>query len=1037
MNFSKPFIDRPIATSLVMAAIFLAGVVAFFQLPVAVLPNVEFPTIQVSASLPGADPETMASSVATPLERQFAQIPHLQQMTSVSTLNDTSIALQFELDREIDAAAQDVSAAINAAGGQLPKNLPNPPRYNKTNPADPPIFILGLYSEVLPLDQVNQYADTMAQQVSQISGVGLVGVTGEQKAAIRVQIDPEALAATGLSLEDVRTVLAQTSINSPKGTLNGLHQAASLASNDQLTRAEDYRNVIVAYRNGAPLRISDIGTAVDGVENNQVAGWTSHRRGIMLTINRQPGANAIETVNLINARLERLAASLPPAVTLMVINDKTKMIRASVADIEFTLSVSIVLVIMVIFLFLRKFYATLICGLAVPMSLVGTFGVMHLCGYSLDNLSLMALTIAVGFVVDDTIVMIENIVRRMEEGETPYEAAVNGARQIGFTIISITVSLIAVFIPLLLMGGVVGRLFHEFAVTLSVAVLISAFVSLTLTPTMCARLLARETEHHGRFYDAADRFFTDMTARYERGLKLALSHRTLTLWIFAGTLVLTGVLFTISPKGFFPIQDTGLIIASAEATQDISYADMMKKVEQANEIILADPAVFSSNVSAGAGSRGGNMSNTARLGFALKPFAQRDSSADEVIARLRPKLAAIPGLSVRLVSSQDITVGARAAKAQFQYTLQGQDITELNAWGKVMFKKISDIKKLTDVSTDQQDAGSRLMVKVDRNTASRLGILSQQIDDTLSDAFGQRQVATIFTQLDQYHVILEVDPRVQQSPDALSKIYVKSASGAQVPLSAFASFERTTAPLVVSHQGQFPALTISFNLASGVALSEAIDLVKEAEREAHLPPSVIPTFQGTAQAFQASLVSMPWLIAAAIVAVYIVLGILYESYIHPLTILSTIPSAGVGALLMLRGFGYPLDMIGLIGIILLIGIVKKNAIMMIDFALEAERLHGMAPEESIYHAALTRFRPIMMTTMAALFSGIPLMVMKGAGAELRQPLGYAIVGGLILSQMLTLFTTPVVYLALSRFATAAKPSRLQKLMTAANPSPAE
>ncbi len=1037
MNFSKPFIDRPIATSLIMAAIFLAGVVAFMQLPVAVLPNVEFPTIQVSASLPGADPETMASSVATPLERQFAQIPNLQQMTSISALSDTTISLQFELGRSIDAAAQDVAAAINAAGGQLPKNLPNPPRYSKSNPADPPIMILGLYSEVLALDQVNEYADGLAQQVSQISGVGLVNVNGEQKPAIRVQIDPVALAAAGLSLEDVRTVLAQTSVNSPKGTLSGAFQSSTLASNDQLTKAEDYRKVIVAYRNGAPIHISDIGTAIDSVENTQVAGWTSHHRGIVLSISRQPGANAIETVDMIAAQLERLRATLPPTVTLMVVNDKTKMIRASVADIELTLAISIALVIMVIFVFLRKFYATLICGLAVPMSLVGTFGVMHLCGYSLNNLSLMALTIAVGFVVDDAIVMIENIVRHIEEGDTPYEAAVKGARQIGFTIVSITVSLIAVFIPLLMMGGMVGRLFHEFAVTLSVAVLISAFVSLTLTPTMCARLLGKEVEHHGRFYDAADRFFNAMTEAYGRRLRQVLEHQRLTLAVLAATVVATGILFAVSPKGFFPLQDTGLVIASAEATQDISFAEMQRKAQRANEIILEDEAVFATNTSMGAGSRGGNQSNTARLGFSLKPFAQRDVSVDEVIARLRPKLNAIPGLSVRMVSSQDITVGARAAKAQFQYTLQDQDVAELNAWGKIMFNKISEIKKLQDVSTDQQDSGARMMVKVDRNTASRLGILSQQIDDTLYDAFGQRQVATIFTQSNQYHVILEVDPAVQENPDALSKIYVKSTNGSQVPLSAFASFERTTAPLVVSHQGQFPALTISFNLGPGVALSEAIDLVKEAERDAHLPPTVIPSFQGTAQAFQASLVSMPWLIAAAIVAVYIVLGILYESYIHPLTILSTIPSAGVGALLMLRGFGYPLDMIGLIGIILLIGIVKKNAIMMIDFALEAERHRGMAPEESIYQAALTRFRPIMMTTMAALFSGIPLMVMSGAGAELRQPLGFAIVGGLILSQMLTLFTTPVVYLALSRFSAEAKPSRLQRLLAGARPSPAE
>ena len=868
MSFSKPFIDRPIATSLVMAAIFLAGLVAFVELPVAVLPRVDFPTISVNATLPGADPETMASSVAAPLERQFAQIPYVTQMSSTNSLGTTSIALQFDLSRDIDAAAQDVSAAINAAGGQLPKNLPNPPRYNKTNPADPPILILGVYSEVLPLDQVDDFADVvLAQQIAQIPGVGIININGEQKPAVRVQIDPAAIAAANISLEDVRTVLTQTSVNAPKGSINGAHQATTLTSNDQLVKAADYRNVIVAYRNGAPVHISDIGTAIDGVENDKIAGWISQHRGIILSVSRQPGANAIETVDLIMDRLDKLRATIPPAITLMVVHDKTEMIRASVEDIEFTLSITIVLVIMVIFIFLRKFWATAITGLAVPLSLVGTFAVMYLLDYGLDNLSLMALTIAVGFVVDDAIVMIENIVRHIEDGETPYEAAVKGARQIGFTIISITFSLIAVFIPLLMMGGLVGRLFREFAVTLSIAVLISAFVSLTLTPTMCARFLGQETEHHGRFYDSADRFFTWLTEAYGRRLQFILNHQKLVLASLGVTLALTAFLFVISPKGFFPQQDTGLMIASSEAAQDISFDEMKRKMMEANDIVLADPAVDQTNVSMGSGSNGGNIANTGRIGIAMKPFHERDATVDEVIARLRPKLAKITGLNVRMVSSQDITIGARAAKTQFQYTLQGQNVTELNAWGKTMLAKVSAIPQLQDVTTDQQDAGARTVVRIDRDTASRLGVMSQQIDDTLYDAFGQRQVATIFTQLNQYHVILEIDPKVQRSVDALDKIYVKSTNGRQIPLSAFASFERATAPLSVSHLGQFPAVTISFNLGPGVALSDAIDLVKDVERDAHLPPTIIPSFQGTAQAFQASLTTMPYLVLAALVAV--------------------------------------------------------------------------------------------------------------------------------------------------------------------------
>ena len=1013
MNFSKTFIDRPIATSLVMAAILLAGILAFTQLPVAALPRVDFPTVSVSANLPGADPTTMASSVAAPLERQFAQIAGLSQMTSISTLGSTSVTLQFDLDRNIDSATQDIQSAINAAGGQLPKNLPNPPTYRKTNPADAPILIIGVYSDSLPIDQVDDYADNMlVQQISQLDGVGQVIIFGEQKPAVRVQIDPAAIANQGLSLEDVRAVLAASSIDGPKGSFNGPFIGSTIDSNDQILKAKDYRKIVIAYRNGAPVHVSDVGDAIDSVENTQVAAWADKHRGIVVGIFRQPGANIIATADLIKAELPRLQLAIPKAVKVTVMQDRTLMIRASVSDVEFTLMVSITLVVLVIFLFLRKLWATVIPAIAVPISLVGTFGIMYLFGYSLDNLSLMALTIAVGFVVDDAIVMIENVVRYIEAGDTPYDAAVKGAGQIGFTILSITVSLIAVFIPLLLMGGIVGRLFHEFAVTVSLAVLISAFVSLTLTPTMCARFLSVHEEHHGRLYMVLERFFNWMIDRYARLLRIVLRHQPLTLAVFFATLALTVVLFSLMPKGFFPQQDTGLLFASTEAAQNISFEDMVHRQEQAAAIIREDPAIGA--IPNALGSGGGNTTNTGRMFISLKPFDQRSASADEVINRLGPKLAALKGFQVHLQARQDITVGGRLSRTQYQFTLQDADSEELTHWSSVMLDKLKTIPQLQDVATDEQLSAPRTVVNVDRETASRLGITSQQIDDTLYDAFGQRQVATIFTQLNQYHVVLEVDPRDQLDPSALSRVYVKAATGAQVPLSAFASFVPSTGPLSVSHQGQFPAVTLSFNLSPGVALGDAVSLIQRAARDVHLPPTVLPSFQGNAQAFQASLATMPYLIAAALVAVYIVLGVLYESYIHPLTILSTLPSAGVGALLMLTLFGHPLDMMGLIGIILLIGIVKKNAIMMIDFALEAERHQGMSPAESIYQAALLRFRPIMMTTMAALFSGLPLMLATGAGSEFRRPLGLAIVGGLIVSQALTLFTTPVVYLYLDR-----------------------
>ena len=1014
MSFSKTFIDRPIATALLMSAILLAGLLAFGRLPVASIPKVDFPTIQVSASLPGADPETMASSVATPLERQFAQISGLAQMTSSSMLGSTQISLQFDLSRNIDAAAQDVQAALAAASGQLPKNLPNPPTWRKTNPADRPILQFGITSDVLPLDQLDDLADTkLAQQLSQIPGVSQATIFGEQKPAVRIQINPAKIANQGLSLEDIRTAISQTSIDAPKGTYDGRYQSATIASNDQILNADGYRNAIVAYRNGAPVRISDIGTAIDSVENVHMLGWSNLTRGIAIAVFRQPDANVITTTDLVKAELTRLQGLLPPSVKVTILADRTLTIRASVADVEITLMITIALVVMVIFLFLRKAWATAIPAMAVPLSLIGTFGVMYLLNYSVDNLSLMALTIAVGFVVDDAIVMIENIVRYIEKGYSAYDAAVKGASEIGFTILSITVSLIAVFIPLLLMGGIVGRLLHEFAMVVAAAVTISAFVSLTLTPMMCARFLGRD-ERHGRLYMVLEHFFERLIANYARLLRIVLRHQRLTALSLIATIGLTIVVFAAIPKGFFPQQDNGMILTTTEAALDVSFEEMTRKQEQAIEMVMADPAVFAAMSNIGSGN--GNTSNTGRIFFALKPFEQRRGvTADDVINRLRPKLAQLQGFRAFMQTSQDITVGTRLTRTQYQYTLQDPDIDELGHWSSVMLERLRAIPQLQDVTSDQQDSAPKIMVRVNRDTASRLGVSTQAIDDTLYDAFGQRQVATMFTQLNQYHVVLEVDPRYQRDPSALSQIYVKSTSGALVPLSAFTSFEPATAALSINHQGQFPAITISFNLASGIALGEATGLIQGAEREAHLPPSVTATFQGNAQAFRDSLTTIPLLIAAALVAVYIVLGILYESFIHPLTILSTLPSAGVGALLMLWIFNYPLDMMALIGIILLIGIVKKNAIMMIDFALEAERRQNMPPAEAIYQAALLRFRPIMMTTMSALFSGIPLMLGSGAGSELRRPLGFAIVGGLLLSQMLTLFTTPVVYLYLDRF----------------------
>ena len=1037
MSISTPFIQRPIATSLLMAGMFLVGAVAYPLLPVAPLPQVDFPTIQVSASLPGASPDTMASSVATPLETQLAQIAGVAQLTSTSVLGSTSVTIQFDLNRNIDAAATDVLGAINAASGQLPKTLPSAPTYRKVNPADSPVLLLAVYSPSMPLTQVDDAAETLlAQQMSQISGVSQVSVFGQQKPAVRVQIDPAKIASMGLSLEDIRTTLGEVTVDQPKGSFDGANQSFTIYNNDQLTMAKDYQDVILAYHNGAPVRIRDVGQAVDGPENLRLASWQSGSRGITLAVFRQPGANVIDVVNAVMAALPRLRASIPPAIDVKVISDRTQTIRASVSDVQFTLALTIGLVVMVIFAFLRNFWATVIPSITVPVSLVGTCAAMYVLGYSLDNLSLMALTISVGFVVDDAIVMIENIVRHIEEGMKPMEAALKGAGEIGFTIVSISLSLIAVFIPLLLMGGIIGRLFHEFAVTVTVTILVSAVVSLTLTPMMCSRFLKDEAHtQHGRIYIMMERFFDGMRDGYAYGLRWVLRHQFFTLMVLFATVGLTVFLFITIPKGFFPQQDTGFIQGISEASQDISFQGMMVKQQALMKIIGEDPDVYSYNSSVGStgGSRTGNNGN---FYITLKQKPERKTSADAIIARLRPKLAQVGGIALFLQAAQDINVGGRSSKTQYQYTLQDSNLDELNHWAPLLQQKIGTLSMVRDVATDQQTNAPTVTMTIDRTTAARFGIQPQVIDDTLYDAFGQRQVAQYFTQLNQYHVILEVPPALQGDPAALDKIYVKSATNALVPLSTFVKLDSTkTNYLSIAHQGQFPAVTLSFNLAQGASLGEAVSAIQEAEAQMKLPSSIIGTFQGNAQAFQSSLSTTPYLIAAALVVVYIILGVLYESYIHPITILSTLPSAGVGAILILMLFHFDLSVIALIGIILLIGIVKKNAIMMIDFALEAERNRGLKPEESIYEACLMRFRPIMMTTMAAMLGGVPLMFGSGTGAEIRQPLGFSIVGGLILSQMLTLYTTPVVYLYMDRLnnwlgrsARAKEPSRIQRAL---------
>ncbi|MHB8267828.1 multidrug efflux RND transporter permease subunit [Bradyrhizobium sp.] len=1018
-SISSPFIRYPIATSLLMAGILFVGLVAYPLLPVAPLPQVDFPTIQITASLPGASPETMASSVAQPLERQFAQIPGIAQMTSTSYLGTASVTIQFDLNRSIDGAANDVQAAINAAGGQLPKNLPTPPTYRKVNPADSPILLLSATSDTLPLTTVSDSVDAqLAQQISQISGVAQVIIGGQQKPAIRVQIDPAKLVAKGLSLEDVRTQITITTVDAPKGNIDGDTRAYTIYANDQLTAAKDWNDVIIAYRNGGPLRIRDIGQAVSGPEDAKQAAWANGKRGVFLVVFKQPGANVIETVDKIKATLPRLVAAIPPAIKIEVISDRTQTIRAAVEDVQFTLLLTIFLVVMVIFVFLRSFWATIIPTVTVPLALLGACALMWVFGYTLDNLSLMALTIAVGFVVDDAIVMLENITRYIEEGEKPLAAAFKGAGEIGFTIVSISVSLVAVLIPLLLMGGIIGRLFREFAVVLAMTIFVSMIVSLTLTPMMASRFLrAHKDTRHGKLYNLSERGFEAMLHAYERGLDLVLRWRLTTLVVFFITLGLSVYLFILIPKGFFPQQDNGLITATSEASQDISFADMKRHQEELGKIVMADPDVATVAMAIGGAGRAGNNGN---LFITLKPRNERGASAQQIIARLRPKLEKVEGARLFMQAAQDVRLGGRPTRTQFEFTLQDANLDELNEWAPKVLGKMQTLSQLRDVATDQQSQGTTLELKINRDTASRYGIQPQLIDDTLYDAFGQRQATQYFTQLNSYHVILEILPELQGNLDTLNKLYIRSpTTGEQVPLATFATWTSVPVrPLSISHQGQFPAITISFNLAQGVALGQATEAVQRAMADLGTPATLSSSFQGTAQAFQQSLGTIPLLIMAALVVVYLILGILYESYIHPITILSTLPSAGVGAIATLMLFGFDFSLIALIGIILLIGIVKKNGIMMVDFAISAERDEHLSPEESIRKAALLRFRPIMMTTMAAMLGGVPLMLGTGTGSEIRQPLGYAMVGGLLVSQALTLFTTPVVYLYLDKLSNA-------------------
>jgi hydrophobic/amphiphilic exporter-1 (mainly G- bacteria), HAE1 family len=1026
MSISEPFVRRPIATSLLMGGIFLVGLVVFPLLPVAPLPQVDFPTISVSATLPGASPETMASSVATPLETQFAQISGLTQMTSTNALGTTSVTLQFDLNRNIDAAAQDVQTGIDAAGGQLPKNLPTPPTYKKVNPADSPILILAVHSDVLPVTTVDDYAENiLAQQISQIAGVAQVSIGGQQKPAVRVQIDPIKLAALGLQLEDVANVINAATVDAPKGSINGPKRAMTIYDNDQLLKAAPWNDVVVAYKNGGAVRIRDIGVAVDGPENSLITAWQNGRQGILLLIYKQPGANVIDAVDRVQALLPHALASVPPSIKVDTVANRTTTIKASVRDVEITLLITIALVVLVIFLFLRTAWATIIPGVTVPLALLGTVAMMYVLNFSLDNLSLMALTIAVGFVVDDAIVMLENVYRHIEDGMTPMEATLKGAGEIGFTILSISISLVAVFIPLLLMGGIIGRLFREFAITMTMTIVVSAFVALTLSPTMCA-LFLRDEKHakHGKWYMVIERGFDKMLAGYTRGLDICLDHKRTTLLTFIVTVAATVLLYIYIPKGFFPQQDTGIISGLTDAPQDISFDEMVRRQRLVTDVISKDPDI----ASYGTGIGGNRPINNGFVIIGLKPRDDRNSDADQIITRLRPQLAKVPGIQLFVQAAQDLNVGGRTSRTQYQYTLQDSDISELNEWAPKMLEALQKLPSLRDVASDQQTSSGMLSMTIDRDQASRFGIQPAAVDQALYDAFGQRQAAQYFTQANSYHVVMEITPSLQGDPESLKKIYLKSPlTNQMVPLSAMIKFDtQHVTYLSIQHQGQFPAVTLSFNLAPGAALGDAVTAIDRASVQMHLPATINGNFQGTAQAFQSSLKSQPYLILAALVAVYIILGMLYESYIHPLTILSTLPSAGVGALLVLLIFHIELSVIALIGIILLIGIVKKNGIMMVDFALQAEREQHLSPHDSIRQACLLRFRPIMMTTMAALLGALPLALGHGTGSELRRPLGYTMVGGLILSQALTLFTTPVIYLYLDEFSAKMRGRRKRK-----------